>query len=73
VREGLLISQGDHGIHAHRAARRDVASREGNECEQDCDTRECRGVRRFHLEKQTGHQAGQRERSCNPGGDAEER
>jgi hypothetical protein len=41
----------------HCAARRDVASREGNECEQDKDTRECRGVRRFHLEKQTGHQA----------------
>jgi hypothetical protein len=34
--------------------RGDVASRERNECEQDCDTRECRGVRRFHLEKQTG-------------------
>ena len=27
----------------------------------------------FHLEKQTGHQASQRERSCNPAGDSEER
>src|SRR6267378_108524 len=69
----LLVAQRHHRIHTHCATRRDVASRERNECEQDCDTRECRGVRRFHLEKQTGHKASQRKRSCNPGGDAEER
>jgi|SRR6516165_4559621 len=56
----------------HCAARRDVASREHNEREQDCDTCECRRVGRFHLEKQTGQQVSQRQRSCNPGGDAED-
>src|SRR3981081_4325850 len=38
LREGLLVSQGDHRIHAHCAARRDVTSREHHECEQDCCT-----------------------------------
>src|SRR5215813_14743852 len=68
----LLISQSNHRIYAHRAARRDVASREHNESEQKYNTCECREVRRFHLEEQTGHQVGQRQRSCNSGGDAEQ-
>jgi hypothetical protein len=51
LRVGLLVTEGDHGVDAHRAAGRNVAGGEGRKGQDDGDTDECGGVGGLDLEE----------------------
>src|SRR6266851_2609888 len=42
--QGSFVPKGDHGIHAHRAARGNVARRGRDQCKQECDARKCQRI-----------------------------
>ncbi len=42
--QGSFVPKGEHGIHAHRAARGNVARRGRDQCKQECDARKCQWI-----------------------------
>ena len=57
----LLVAQGDHGVHAHGSARRDVASEESDTCEQARNPREGERIPGSHSVDELRDEAGQGE------------
>ena len=64
----LFVPQGDHGIDARGAARRDVASRGRDQCEQECDARKCQRIGSANAKEK----ALQKARQAKPAGNADQ-
>jgi hypothetical protein len=70
IRTLLLVSQGDHRIDPHRAARRKVTGGKRDKCQQESHTYESERVKRAYSEKESAHQSRYRERGSDSDTDA---